>query len=56
MDKFTFALGCIASVALIEGMAIYCGRDGALLAALTGIIGAVAGAALGVTILKDKIE
>lgn len=52
MDKYTFSLGCIACIAMIEGAAIVCGRDGALLAALTAIIGAVAGGALGITITK----
>jgi hypothetical protein len=47
MDKLTFALGAIGIISAIEGVAIYTGRDGALLAALTGIIGAVAGSALG---------
>jgi hypothetical protein len=47
MDKLTFALGALGIIAAVEGIAIYTGRDGALLAALTGILGAIAGAALG---------
>jgi hypothetical protein len=47
MDKLTFALGGMGIIAAIEGISIYCGRDGALLAALTGIMGAIAGSALG---------
>jgi len=55
MDKFQFALGCIACVSAIEGAAIVCGEDGVILAAMTGIIGMVAGAVLGVQYTTNKL-
>jgi hypothetical protein len=54
MDKFTFALGCIGCISIVEAAAIIYNRDGAILAALTAIIGGIAGAVLGVTIVKKE--
>ena len=58
MDKLTFALGCIAIVSILEGVAIVMKADGTYFAAIIGIIGACAGTSLGFTVaaISKKIE
>lgn len=58
MDKLTFALGCIAIISTLEGIAIVMKADGTYFAAIIGIIGACAGTSLGygAGIIRTKDE